>query len=599
VVVDGDLVIVPINCAVWGKYGRGGTRFIAFDKNNGELVWYGSCGFRVVDSFQSTPVVADIAGQRLVIGGGGDGGIHAFQVGTGLKVFSHIFCLGSVNTDPVVDGNLVYICHGDVSPEGGNVQGRVLCLDASQITDGKPKVVWQKDGMKIKFATPVLKDGHLILNDEDGRLYCLDAKSGDEIWKLKVGGGGNVRCSPVLADGKIYVGDSRGRFYIVQDDPKKPKKLHQATLFSVDPMTGQRIDGEIDGAASIADGKIFFGNGTTIFCIANSGASTSDSVQSTITKQQSEAPVGKAAYLQVYPAEVTLPPGGTAQLKAKLFDSNGNFIRETPAKWQLSAMESPEPTVGLPSPPQVNAPVLKGEISPEGKLTVADVQGQYGGFIASAEGLEGVGRVRQVPKLPYQQDFEKVPDGAVPGGWTNAAVKFQVRQVDGQKVLVKTATNPSPLVARANAFIGPPNWTNYTIQADMLAKKVKDQLGDMGVAANRYSLFLQGDLQQFRLVSWGGLLRVDKTISYPWTENQWYTLKLHFKSNGSSAKVQGKIWRRGEAEPAEWTLEVVDPIANPEGAAGIYARVPPGSIVSPQEPGSEIFFDNLVITPNQ
>jgi hypothetical protein len=232
-------------------------------------------------------------------------------------------------------------------------------------------------------------------------------------------------------------------------------------------------------------------------------------------------------------------------------------------------------------------------------LTVADVQGQYGGVVASAEGLEGVGRVRQVPKLPYQQDFEKVPDGAVPGGWTNAAVKFQVRAVDGQKVLVKTATNPSPLVARANAFIGPPNWTNYTIQADMLAKRVKDQLGDMGVAANRYSLFLQGDLQQFRLVSWGGLLRVDKTISYPWTENQWYTLKLHFKSDGPSATVQGKIWRRGEAEPAEWTLEVVDPIANPEGAAGIYARVPPGSIVSPQEPGSEIFFDNLVITPNQ
>ncbi|HAC92800.1 MAG TPA: hypothetical protein DCF63_19530 [Planctomycetaceae bacterium] len=72
---------------------------------------------------------------------------------------------------------------------------------------------------------------------------------------------------------------------------------------------------------------------------------------------------------------------------------------------------------------------------------------------------------------------------------------------------------------------------------------------------------------------------------------------MHFKSNGSAATVQGKIWRRGETEPTEWTLEVVDPIANPEGAAGLYARVPQGSIVSPQEPGSEIFFDNLVITP--
>ena len=122
VLLDGQHVIVPINCAVWGRYGRGGTRFIAFHKDTGELVWYGSCGFRVLDSFQSTPVAAEIAGQRLIIGGAGDGGLHAFKASTGEKVWSHLFCLGAVNTDPVVAGNLVYIAHGDVSPEGGNVQ---------------------------------------------------------------------------------------------------------------------------------------------------------------------------------------------------------------------------------------------------------------------------------------------------------------------------------------------------------------------------------------------------------------------------------------------------------------------------------------------
>ncbi len=602
VTLDGDLILVPVNCAVWGKYGRGGTRLLAFNKTNGQLVWYGSSGYRVLDSFQSTPVVGEVNGQRLVFCGGGDGGLHAFKVNTGEKVWTHIFCLGAVNTDPVVDGNMVYIAHGDVSPEEGNIQGRVLCLDASQVTDGKPKVVWQKDGMKIKFASPILDKGRLILNDEDGKLYCLDAKTGDEIWAVGIGGGGNVRCSPVLADGKFYVGDSRGRFYVVKDDPVKPKKLSQVTLYSLDAATGERIDGEIDGAASVSNGRVFVGNGTTLYCFGSPTLKPNPPATAVAAKAPSNE---KPAYLQVVPCDVTLSPGASTTFKAKLFDAKGNFIKETAATWELASQESPEKTVGLPEPPVVNAPPLKGTITPDGKLTVpADVQGQFGRVVAKAEGLEGSAGVRQVPKLPYMQDFEKVPENAIPGGWVNSVVKFQVRTVDGQKVLVKTANNPNPLAARANAFISGPEWKDYTIQCDMVAKRVKDQIGDMGVVANRYSLYLQGDLQQFRLVSWGGLLRIDKTISYPWTDNVWYTLKLTVTQQGSEALVRGKIWEKDKPEPAEWTLEVVDKAPNLNGAAGLYARVPPGSIEvgakpADTKPGSEMFFDNLKITPNK
>lgn len=603
VVVDSDLVIVPINCAVWGKYGRGGCRFAAFHKVTGEQAWFGSTGFRVLDSFQSTPVVAEIGGQRLVIGGGGDGGLHAFKVTTGEKVFSHIFCEGAVNVSPVVDGNLIYIAHGDVSPEGGNVQGRVLCVDGSQITDGKPKVVWQKDGIKIKFASPILHNGRLILNDEVAKLHCLDAKTGEDIWKLNYGGGGNVRCSPVLADGKIYVGDSRGRFYILQDDPKKPKKLHQASLFSVDPTTGERIDGEIDGSAAVSDGKVFFGNGTTLFCIQNSSTTANTtSVGNSTTRASGQLvakTAGKPAFLQVFPGEVTVPPGGSVSFKARLYDAQGNFVRETPAQWELAAMEGPEPTVGLPPPPTINPPPLKGSVSQQGILTVADTQGQFGRVVATAEGLSGSARVRQVPKLPYQQNFENTPPGAVPGGWVNAVVKFETRQIGDNKVLVKTANNPNPLAARATAFFGPHEWSNYTIQADMLSTMVRDQMGDMGIAANRYSFFLQGEPRQLRMVSWGGLLRIDRSEVMDWKNDLWYTLKMTVQKDGEAAIVRCKIWPRDEAEPEKWTFEVRDRSPNLNGSPGIYARVPAGSIVSRTEPGSEIYFDNISVTPNK
>jgi len=599
VVVDHDLVIVPINCAVWGKYGRGGCRYAAFHKSTGEQAWFGSTGFRVLDSFQSTPVVAEIGGQRLVIGGGGDGGLHAFKVATGEKVFSHLFCQGAVNVSPVVDGNLIYAAHGDVSPEGGNSQGRVVCVDGSQVTDGKPKVVWQKDGLKIKFASPILHNGRLILNDEGARLHCLDAKTGDQIWKFNYGGGGNVRCSPVLADGKIFVGDSRGRFYILKDDAQKPSKLSQTSLFSVDPTTGDRIDGEIDGSAAVSNGKVFFGNGTTLYCIQGNPSQSKAPAQDATSVVKAVAPSdSKPAYLQVFPSEITLPPGGTAAFKARLFDDRGNLIRETPARWELAPMEGPEPTVGLPPPPSINPPALKGSITQQGVLTVADLQGQFGRVVATAEGLTGSARIRQVPKMPYAQDFENVPPGAVPGGWVNAVVKFETRQVGEGRVLVKTANNPNPLAARATAFFGPPDWSEYTIQADMLSSKVRDQMGDMGIAANRYSFFLQGEPRQLRLVSWGGLLRVDRSEVMDWSNDVWYTLKMSVQKEGEAAMVRCKIWPRDQVEPQQWTFEVLDRSPNLSGAPGIYARVPAGSILSRTEPGSEIYFDNIAVTPN-
>ena len=103
-VVDGDLVILGMLNASWGDQARGGNRFVAFDKRTGEPVWWSSTGGRVKDTYYSTPIVAVIDGERLLISGGGDGGVHAFKVRTGEKVWSYFFGSGAVNCSPVVDG---------------------------------------------------------------------------------------------------------------------------------------------------------------------------------------------------------------------------------------------------------------------------------------------------------------------------------------------------------------------------------------------------------------------------------------------------------------------------------------------------------------
>jgi outer membrane protein assembly factor BamB len=588
-VVDSGLVIVNVLCANWGEYARGGTRLVALDKNTGKVAWWASTGYRVRNSHASSPTIAVINGERLLIVGGGEGGLHAFQVHTGKKVWSYLFAGGSINSSPVVEGTRVYVGHGEVNLDSAQ-QGRVICVDAGVVKDGKPKLVWQVNGLKIKFSSPVLYKGRLYLNDEGAELHCLDAKTGKEFWRYKFGRGSNNRCSPVWADGKLYVSDASSNFYILEPGEMRCKRLHRQFFRSRTPG----VDAELDGCPAVANGRVFFSTNEATFCIGKPNAKAAPPVPDPIGK--APAGMGKPAQLVVSPAQITLPPGGSATFTAKLYDEKGNFLRDVKPKWSLGGMKAPEVSIGLPPPPKISPPPLKGEITAGGKLTVpATLQGQFGAVVAEADGVTGRARVRQVCKLPYGQDFEKIPAGRTPGGWVNTQGKFAVRKEGNSNVLVKLARNPSPLVARGRAYIGTPDMTNYTIEADVLGKKFQTDMADVGIINSRYMLFLVGNLQQLRLTSWNALPRVDKTITFPWKPDTWYHLKLNVQVNGDKAVVRGKIWERGKPEPQKWTLEADDPAPNKTGAPGLYANatgIPPNGI------GAEAYFDNVAITPN-
>src|SRR5207244_2177773 len=136
----------------WGDQARGSGRFVAFDGKTGDVAWWSSPGddlvktdpsYRLRGTYYSNPVVAVVNGQRLLVTGGADGYAHAMKGRTGERVWSHKFSAGVVNPSPVVEGNLVYLSHGEENPEGGPL-GRVICLDASQVSEKKePKLVWE------------------------------------------------------------------------------------------------------------------------------------------------------------------------------------------------------------------------------------------------------------------------------------------------------------------------------------------------------------------------------------------------------------------------------------------------------------------------
>jgi hypothetical protein len=160
------------------------------------------------------------------------------------------------------------------------------------------------------------------------------------------------------------------------------------------------------------------------------------------------------------------------------------------------------------------------------------------------------------------------------------------------------ANNASPLFARAYTYFGKPTWHDYAIQADVMGARKGENMSDVGIDANRYTLVLDGNKQELRIISWESTphARIDQTMPWPWKPDVWYTLKLTVDASGEKALVRGKAWPRGEPEPKEWTIEVEDPVPNREGCPALYAY----SVgIFGNQPGADVYYDNVSVTPNK
>jgi outer membrane protein assembly factor BamB len=594
-IVDEDKVILSMINGSWGELTVGMTRMVAFDKKTGNVIWWASGGYRVKDTYSSAPVVAVIAGQRLILTGGGDGCIHAFKVRTGEKVWSYKFedGGGAVNCSPVVHGNKIWIGHGEENV-GNGTQGRVICLDGGEVKDGEPKLLWKHDGVKVKFASPILNDGLLYVCDEAGKLYCFDAdKGGDPLWAYQYGT--NTKGSPVLADGKIYVSEVDKQFHILKDNGRKePTPLHKYRF------RGKGIvPVELHGSPAVVNGRVYFTTTEQLICIGKKDhKAPPDPIPPAISEPNGK---GDAALLQIVPADVMLKPGESVDLKAFAYDSHGRRLGEVKVEWEKGGMLAPVYPIGI-TPPKTKSgkpPAIAGTLD-GAKFTAAKApNGQFGRVVAHSGKLTGFARIRVVPVLPYVMDFQKVPVGRTPAAWVNTMGKFAVvKGPDGKLALRKRNDNAAPPVARVNAYIGDPDMSDYTVETEFYGTKVRDKdMPDIGVGANRYVLFVIGNDQELRLGSWDAQKRIEKKQPFEWKPNTWYRLKITATVADGKGIVKGKIWARDQKEPDKWTIEIEDPTPNIKGAPIIYGF--PNGTINVENPGPEIYYSYVKITPNK
>ncbi|MEE2739359.1 MAG: PQQ-binding-like beta-propeller repeat protein [Planctomycetota bacterium] len=567
-VIDEDRLIISFLSSSWGKQGRPLHRYLALDKTTGEVLWWAAPGGRPLDTTYSTPVFAIIGGQRLMIAGNADGNVYAMKARTGEMVWKFRFSKRGINSSVVVSGDHVFACHGEENLDT-SIMGRLVCIDATGKGDiTETHELWRYDGIEAGYCSPALQEGKVYLADNAANLYCLDSTAGTLLWTHKLGTVGRGS-TPVLADDKIYVTEYQS-FHILRPGATECVTL-DSELFNSGAGTV-----EIWGAPAVANGRVYFTTSDTIYAIGLKDWSGKRTEQpATVSESVDEK--GPLDHVQVVPAETLLQPGESSQFRVHGYDSAGRFLGVQTAAFVATG--------------------VKGQVNEQGAFQAAtDNQGSAGEVTASVGELTTSARIRILPQLPFDENFDRYEAGSLPSHWLSSRAKYVVHDLDGNKVLRKTNVNPAVPVARAVAFFGPPEWANYTIEADCMGTEASFQLPDMGLVNSRYTMRMLGNNGQVAITTWDAVPRLEETVDYVVDPDVWYRIKLRVDIESGQALIRGKVWLREEEEPSEWTIEASDPHPNENGSPALYAY---STAILEGSPGTEVFFDNVSIVSNQ
>ena len=391
--------------------------------------------------------------------------------------------------------------------------------------------------------------------DDRAKLHVLDAKTGGLMGRPISLGGTSLRACPLYADGKIYA-FSTSAWAILKPDKRKGASIIEKGRFA----KGE----EVNATPICSHGRIYLQTSSATYSLIDKskehGAEPlpAAAVESNIGEDQ------KPAHLQLVPTELLMKPGVEQQYRVRLFNSHGQFLKESPATF---ALDGP------------------GMIGEDGVFKAAGDAAHTATIITAKVGdISGRARVRVVPDLPWKFDFEGLSD--LPVTWVGARYRHILRKEGDNTIAVKITTIPKG--TRSRCWFGPSDLHDYTIQADVRGVITNDKMPDIGLTAQGYVLDMQGAHQKLQIRTWAPQVRNDKTIEFPWQPNTWYVMKLQASNEDGKAVLRGKVWPRGEDEPAEWTITTVDDAPNVVGSPGLFGNAK----------DAEIHLDNITVSAN-
>jgi outer membrane protein assembly factor BamB len=228
----------------------GAPSLIALDKHTGRLVARDGTNIsqHTLHGQWSSPVAAQIRGEWVILYGGGDGVLYAFEPvdssrsESGVQTLEVAWSYDCVPKDyrekdgeripysrwnrnrsdgpseiiatPLVYRDRVYVAIGQ-SPLHGPGRGVLVCIDGAS-----GRKVWDTRAVDRSLSNATAHDGLLYISDYSGQLHCLDAETGQMIWVHELGAG-VWTSSPVVVNDTILSSTEKQVLWILKAGRQK------------------------------------------------------------------------------------------------------------------------------------------------------------------------------------------------------------------------------------------------------------------------------------------------------------------------------------------------------------------------------------------
>jgi outer membrane protein assembly factor BamB len=229
------------------------------DKKTGKTVWRierpSNAVRESLDSYATPALLKEGAVVQIVVLGGDC--MTGHDVGSGKEVWRANGLNPTKNpvfhavASPVVFDGVIY-APGRVKPFTAFRTG-----GQADITDTH-RLWTHNNGPHV--TTPVTDGQYLYSVSDNGVMWCINAKTGEDVYGRQRLNPGTYSASPVLADGKLYITNEDGVTNVVKAGPK----------FEI--LAENQLEGYCLSTPAISDGQIFIRTAENLYCIGKRAA---------------------------------------------------------------------------------------------------------------------------------------------------------------------------------------------------------------------------------------------------------------------------------------------------------------------------------------
>jgi outer membrane protein assembly factor BamB len=240
----------------------------------------------------ATATLIEVNGQRQLIAPAAEA-IISYDPATGNELWRTLHPGGfNVSARPIYASGLVFVFTSGLNNYlmGIRPDGR------GDVTDSH--IAWSTYRSTPEIPSPILVNDLLFMVTAKGGIArCIDAKTGDEIWKKRLGG--DHWASPIFADGKLYFSSKQGEITVLTATEDGPQVLAL-----------NKLNAEFIASPAVADDMLILRSTTHLYCIADGHHRSREQVAADVYPERRET--------KQRTAKNSSPNQGLAALSAQL-----------------------------------------------------------------------------------------------------------------------------------------------------------------------------------------------------------------------------------------------------------------------------------------